>query len=127
MSQQQMQVFCYVNSVFAPGLDEGLGGLWKVRELRLFPFYHPTPASCTFVFLARRKDFEINHLEHAMAGYSAEQKARTLVVKDTLFSPVSFLYFLFSLRDGGKVFCQPKEDSDRVFCGHISASKRTIR
>ncbi len=23
-------VFCYVNSVFAPGLDEGVGGLWKV-------------------------------------------------------------------------------------------------
>jgi ubiquitin-like protein ATG12 len=22
-------VFCYVNSVFAPGLDEGVGGLWK--------------------------------------------------------------------------------------------------
>ena len=31
--QQQMQVFCYVNSVFAPGLDEGVGGLWKVRKL----------------------------------------------------------------------------------------------
>ena len=25
-----VQVFCYVNSVFAPGLDEGVGGLWKV-------------------------------------------------------------------------------------------------
>jgi len=24
-------VFCYVNSVFAPGLDEGVGGLWRVR------------------------------------------------------------------------------------------------
>ena len=23
-------VFCYVNSVFAPGLDEGVGGLWRV-------------------------------------------------------------------------------------------------
>lgn len=23
-------MFCYVNSVFAPGLDEGVGGLWKV-------------------------------------------------------------------------------------------------
>lgn len=23
-------VFCYVNNVFAPGLDEGVGGLWKV-------------------------------------------------------------------------------------------------
>ena len=23
-------VFCYVNSVFAPGLDEGVGGLWDV-------------------------------------------------------------------------------------------------
>ncbi|KAI3060950.1 hypothetical protein CBS147353_10167 [Aspergillus niger] len=22
-------VFCYVNSVFAPGLDEGVGGLWR--------------------------------------------------------------------------------------------------
>lgn len=25
-------VFCYVNSVFAPGLDEGVGGLWRVRH-----------------------------------------------------------------------------------------------
>jgi ubiquitin-like protein ATG12 len=24
-------VFCYVNSVFAPGLDEGVGNLWRVR------------------------------------------------------------------------------------------------
>ena len=23
-------VFCYVNSVFAPGLDERVGGLWDV-------------------------------------------------------------------------------------------------
>lgn len=23
-------MFCYVNSVFAPGLDEGVGALWKV-------------------------------------------------------------------------------------------------
>lgn len=23
-------MFCYVNSVFAPGLDEGVGGLWRV-------------------------------------------------------------------------------------------------
>lgn len=23
-------VFCYVNNVFAPGLDEGVGGLWRV-------------------------------------------------------------------------------------------------
>lgn len=26
------QVFCYVNSVFAPGLDEGVGGLWRVSK-----------------------------------------------------------------------------------------------
>lgn len=30
-------VFCYVNSVFAPGLDEGVGGLWRVsRSLSIF-------------------------------------------------------------------------------------------
>lgn len=23
-------VFCYVNNVFAPGLDEGVGNLWRV-------------------------------------------------------------------------------------------------
>lgn len=28
-------VFCYVNSVFAPGLDEGVGGLWKVSAFRV--------------------------------------------------------------------------------------------
>lgn len=27
-------VFCYVNSVFAPGLDEGVGGLWRVSFWR---------------------------------------------------------------------------------------------
>lgn len=26
-------VFCYVNSVFAPGLDEGVGNLWRVSAL----------------------------------------------------------------------------------------------
>jgi hypothetical protein len=26
-------VFCYVNSVFAPGLDEGVGNLWRVWML----------------------------------------------------------------------------------------------
>jgi hypothetical protein len=29
-------VFCYVNSVFAPGLDEGMGGLWRVSSMLLF-------------------------------------------------------------------------------------------
>lgn len=29
------QVFCYVNSVFAPGLDEGVGGLWRVSNFFL--------------------------------------------------------------------------------------------
>lgn len=29
-------VFCYVNSVFAPGLDEGVGGLWRVRSTSNF-------------------------------------------------------------------------------------------
>ena len=28
-----VSVFCYVNSVFAPGLDEGVGGLWRVSCL----------------------------------------------------------------------------------------------
>ena len=26
-------VVCYINSVFAPGLDEGVGGLWKVSGM----------------------------------------------------------------------------------------------
>ena len=26
-------LFCYVNSVFAPGLDEGVGNLWRVSQL----------------------------------------------------------------------------------------------
>ena len=29
-------MFCYVNSVFAPGLDEGVGGLWRVSFLFSF-------------------------------------------------------------------------------------------
>ena len=31
-------VFCYVNSVFAPGLDEGVGGLWDVSRIFLISF-----------------------------------------------------------------------------------------
>lgn len=31
------QVFCYVNSVFAPGLDEGVAGLWKVSPFAFPP------------------------------------------------------------------------------------------
>ncbi|KXL47470.1 MAG: hypothetical protein FE78DRAFT_144002 [Acidomyces sp. 'richmondensis'] len=27
--QEHESVFCYVNSVFAPGLDEGVGNLWR--------------------------------------------------------------------------------------------------
>ena len=27
--QAHESVICYVNGVFAPGLDEGVGGLWK--------------------------------------------------------------------------------------------------
>lgn len=32
-------VFCYVNNVFAPGLDEGVGGLWRVSLSCLMCFY----------------------------------------------------------------------------------------
>ena len=32
-------VFCYVNSVFAPGLDEGVGGLWDVSQ------FHPVQST----------------------------------------------------------------------------------
>ena len=28
--KESESVFCYVNSVFAPGLDEGVGNLWRV-------------------------------------------------------------------------------------------------
>lgn len=28
--REDESVFLYVNSVFAPGLDEGVGGLWEV-------------------------------------------------------------------------------------------------
>ncbi len=28
-------VVCYINSVFAPGLDEGVGGLFKVCSARI--------------------------------------------------------------------------------------------
>lgn len=29
-------MFCYVNSVFAPGLDEGVGALWRVSFFFVF-------------------------------------------------------------------------------------------
>ncbi|KAJ5662901.1 Autophagy-related protein 12 [Penicillium longicatenatum] len=39
-------VFCYVNSVFAPGLDEGVGGLWRCfkSDDQLIVAYSMTPA-----------------------------------------------------------------------------------
>ncbi|KAJ5129460.1 Autophagy-related protein 12 [Penicillium bovifimosum] len=39
-------VFCYVNSVFAPGLDEGMGGLWRCFKTddQLIVAYSMTPA-----------------------------------------------------------------------------------
>ncbi|KAJ5905833.1 uncharacterized protein N7473_002749 [Penicillium subrubescens] len=39
-------VFCYVNSVFAPGLDEGVGGLWRCFKTddQLIVAYSMTPA-----------------------------------------------------------------------------------
>ncbi|EGD95070.1 hypothetical protein TESG_02563 [Trichophyton tonsurans CBS 112818] len=39
-------VFCYVNSVFAPGLDEGIGGLWRCfkSDDQLIISYSMTPA-----------------------------------------------------------------------------------
>ncbi|KAL9068095.1 MAG: hypothetical protein Q9161_006448 [Pseudevernia consocians] len=39
-------VFCYVNSVFAPGLDEGVGGLWRCFKTddQLIVAYSLTPA-----------------------------------------------------------------------------------
>jgi hypothetical protein len=30
--QDHESLFCYVNSVFAPGLDEGIGNLWRVSR-----------------------------------------------------------------------------------------------
>ncbi|KJK63541.1 Ubiquitin-like autophagy protein Apg12 [Aspergillus parasiticus SU-1] len=39
-------VFCYINSVFAPGLDEGVGGLWRCFKVddQLIVSYSMTPA-----------------------------------------------------------------------------------
>ncbi|KAI9726687.1 MAG: Ubiquitin-like protein [Cirrosporium novae-zelandiae] len=39
-------VFLYVNSIFAPGLDEGVGGLWRCfkRDEMLMVSYSMTPA-----------------------------------------------------------------------------------
>ncbi|MCJ1337953.1 Ubiquitin-like protein [Bachmanniomyces sp. S44760] len=39
-------VFCYINSVFAPGLDEGVGGLWRCfkSDDQLIVAYSTTPA-----------------------------------------------------------------------------------
>ncbi|CAL8578954.1 hypothetical protein XPA_004718 [Xanthoria parietina] len=39
-------VFCYVNSVFAPGLDEGVGALWRCFKTddQLIVAYSTTPA-----------------------------------------------------------------------------------
>lgn len=35
-------VFCYVNSVFAPGLDEGVGNLWRVGIASYTPLLEVT-------------------------------------------------------------------------------------
>lgn len=38
-------VFCYVNSVFAPSLDEGVGGLWRVGLLLYISMFACVPAN----------------------------------------------------------------------------------
>ncbi|KAK8157542.1 ubiquitin-like autophagy protein Apg12-domain-containing protein [Phyllosticta citrichinensis] len=44
--QDNASVFCYVNSVFAPGLDEGVGNLWRCFKTKdeLVVAYSITPA-----------------------------------------------------------------------------------
>ncbi|KAK7619584.1 ubiquitin-like autophagy protein Apg12-domain-containing protein [Phyllosticta citricarpa] len=44
--QDSASVFCYVNSVFAPGLDEGVGNLWRCFKTKdeLVVAYSITPA-----------------------------------------------------------------------------------
>ncbi|KAB2573907.1 hypothetical protein BFW01_g3628 [Lasiodiplodia theobromae] len=44
--QDHESVFCYVNSVFAPGLDEGIGNLWRCFKTKdeLVVAYSITPA-----------------------------------------------------------------------------------
>lgn len=37
-SARGQSVFCYVNNTFAPGLDEGVGGLWRVSSIPAFLF-----------------------------------------------------------------------------------------
>ena len=42
-------VFCYVNNIFAPGLDEGVGGLWRVSFffLSFFSYFTHRFLICT--------------------------------------------------------------------------------
>ena len=40
--KESESVFCYVNSVFAPGLDEGVGNLWRVSGASLLTRYGET-------------------------------------------------------------------------------------
>ncbi|OCK77564.1 APG12-domain-containing protein [Lepidopterella palustris CBS 459.81] len=44
--RESESVFCYVNSVFAPGLDEGVGNLWRCFKTKdeLVVAYSITPA-----------------------------------------------------------------------------------
>lgn len=37
--QSKDSVFCYINSIFSPGLDEGVGNLWRVKNtsINLYP------------------------------------------------------------------------------------------
>jgi hypothetical protein len=48
-------VFCYVNSVFAPGLDEGVGNLWRV-SFGLFSFYFCLGCFADFRFSASKPE-----------------------------------------------------------------------
>jgi hypothetical protein len=48
-------VFCYVNSVFAPGLDEGVGNLWRVSFFLAMP---------SFLFLLPSRFFGMDCVSH---------------------------------------------------------------
>lgn len=87
-------VFCYVNNVFAPGLDEGVGGLWRV-SLDVFSFFYGFlwAGGSVVRFTFKHPSHDIH--EKTRASYIEVDTVSFWHIRKGDISPPFFFYFLF--------------------------------
>lgn len=113
-------VFCYVNSVFAPGLDEGVGGLWRV-SLDTFSLFLFNLLLCVLIMIFNEAQGSCFGLIWCNFGRYTHDWSHTCL--PLVFFPVRF--FPFESSPPSK---QPSKHASRfpVLTRSKSVSKRTI-